>query len=101
MVEQLIMDVYNEYLISGGRSDKKIKIANDHFKADLRLPYKLLCNSSNTEDKEKNIKYKFGYSKNVDLCGEREGENIFIISTKFVFRNYSQNSNNYIENEYS
>ena len=95
-----LKDSYYEYLKSGSRSNKKLKILHGTIANDLKtlLPKEYKIISLNLLDgKEAKIQGKY-YTKVVDIAIKLKEKIVGIVGVKFVMQNYAQNANNYFEN---
>ena len=93
---------FREFLNSGSRSNKKLKIIHGFLKKKLKekLGKNYEINSLDEKNgKEEKILGKY-YPKTVDISIKKieEKKVVGAISLKFVMQNYLQNSNNYFEN---
>lgn len=96
----VLKDSYYEYLESGSRSNKKLKIlhgaiAND-LKNQLSKEYQIFSLSQN-DSHEIKVKGKY-YDKTVDIAIQKNNQIIACVGIKFIMQNYAQNANNYFEN---
>ncbi len=95
-----LKDSYYEYLASGSRSNKKLKILHGAIANDLKqlLPKQYTIVSLSTDNsQEVKIKGKY-YDKVVDIAIQHENKIVGVVGIKFVMQNYAQNANNYFEN---
>lgn len=97
---EVISRSFKEFLISGSRSNKKLKILHGAIAQDLRCrldnSYTVfsLCESGGSEGK---IAGRY-IDKNVDILISKNSKPFAGVAVKFVMQNYAQNSNNYFEN---
>lgn len=91
---------FSEFLRSGSRSNKKLKILHGAIAGDLqhRLGGDFSCIALGVGDgKEKKICGRY-FEKTVDIAITKGGDCVVAgIGVKFVMQNYAQNSNNYFE----
>lgn len=96
----ILQDTYFEYLKSGARSNKKLKVLHGAIASDFAqtLGSKYVVKSLGyKQGKEHNINGRY-INKVVDIT-ILNGEKVLAgIGVKFVMSNYAQNSNNYFEN---
>ena len=93
-----IQDSYNNYLLHGARSTKKMlplseligKYLVTIFGEDYQINY--LGNKIN----EKKVAGKY-YDKNIDITVSKNNKAMFCIGLKFITSNFKQNANNYFE----
>ena len=91
---------FQKFLITGSRSNEKLKILHGAIARDLseRLENKFEVKSLGFGDnKEEKIRGRY-IDKNVDIVVVEENRPIAGIGVKFIQQNYAQNSNNYFEN---
>ena len=100
MINDIVKETYAIYKITAPTSNKKLKKAHALIKADLSIDgFEIYCLNEGVTSGEKTI-YPFdGYSKKIDFSCYKDDKLIYVGGTKFIFRNYKQNSNNYFENE--
>lgn len=97
---KVIKKSFSKYLITGSRSNSKLKILHGEIARDLkeRLGTYYEVNSLGYNDnREVNVCGRY-MNKKVDIAISKDKEIIAGIALKFIMRNYSQNSNNYFEN---
>lgn len=93
---------FKEYLSSGSRSNKKLKILHGRIAMDLeqRLGAGFILKSlSETDEKSGEIELAGRYfNKKADITVENRDKIIAGVCVKYVMQNYAQNANNYFEN---
>lgn len=102
---KVIKNSFEKFLVTGSRSNEKLKILHGKIAEDLRN--RLNSNKKGTKyevcslgigaGKEMKIDGRY-IEKAVDITVIKGGKAIAGIGVKFVMQNYSQNSNNYFEN---
>lgn len=98
---EILSNSFKEFLNSGSRSNRKLKILHGAVANDLaaRLGGGFSCIALGIHDgKEEKIHGRY-LVKTADITVQRhDGSTIAGIGVKFVMQNYTQNSNNYFEN---
>lgn len=101
LVKNLISKTLEIYKMTSTRSNKKIKIAHSIIADDIGNKENRILFHVGVDDGEKTIGFENGYTKKCDFsCFSENGELLYIIETKFIFRNCKQNLNNYFEGEF-
>lgn len=96
----VIEDAFSEYIRTGERSNKKLRILHGAISRNLKEklgPEYEIKSLGVGDDREDKIVGRY-MDKKVDISISKKGKLLGGIAVKYVMSNYCQNSNNYFEN---
>ena len=96
-----MQESYQKVQVYGVRSNQKTKIlhgwAQEELRCELGNDY-LFTGQTPSSSREAKVEGMYYYKK-VDILVERDGQELGVVSIKFVISNYKQNSINYFEQQ--
>lgn len=101
LVKNLIKQTHKVYEENSTRSNKKIIMGHSIIASDIGCKENRNLFYAGTPAGERVVEFEDGYSKKCDFSCFDENDNLlYVMETKFIFRNCMQNLNNYFEGEY-